>query len=201
MPRSLGSNDRNLLKDAVEIIGVDEVGRGCLAGPVVVCAAAFREIPANPLIQDSKVLTAKRRQEAADWVVRHSNGWLVTEVWVDVIDRINILQATRLAMEASVRTLAGPGAVAVVDQVSLGDVGCRVIARPKADSDYFSVAAASVLAKVHRDRLMARMAIEHPVWGWNRNMGYGTREHRLALEQYGRSYLHRKSFRWSPVLP
>ena len=88
MPRSLGSNDRNLLKDAVEIIGVDEVGRGCLAGPVVVCAAAFREIPANPLIQDSKVLTAKRRAEAADWVVRHSKGWLVTEVWIEVIDRI-----------------------------------------------------------------------------------------------------------------
>ena len=123
MQRSLGFNDRKLLLDADEIIGVDEVGRGCLAGPVGVCAVAFCRIPRNPLIQDSRVLTPRRRDEAADWVRDHCRRWLVTEVWVDVIDRINILEATRLAMEASVRTLCGPGTVASVDQVALGAVG------------------------------------------------------------------------------
>jgi ribonuclease HII len=201
VPRSLGFKDRKLLLDADEVIGVDEVGRGCLAGPVVVCAVAFCRIPRNPLVQDSKVLTPRHRGEAADWVRNHCVRWLVTEVWVDVIDRVNILEATRLAMEASVRTLSCPGAVAIVDQVSLGDVGCPVIARPKADSQFFSVAAASVVAKVHRDELMNRLALEYPEWGWKRNKGYGTKEHRSALQENGRSYLHRKSFRWSPVLP
>jgi len=201
VPRSLGFNDRKLLLDADEVIGVDEVGRGCLAGPVVVCAVAFCSIPRNPLIQDSKVLTPRRRDEAADWVRNHCKRWLATEVWVDLIDRVNILEATRLAMEASVRTLGGPRTVAIVDQVSLGDVGCPVIARPKADSQFFSVAAASIVAKVHRDELMSRLALEYPEWGWKRNKGYGTEEHRSALQKNGRSYLHRKSFRWSPVLP
>jgi len=201
VPRSLGFNDRKLLCDATEIIGVDEVGRGCLAGPLVVCAAAFREIPSNPLIRDSKAMTRRRRVEAYGWLQEVCDRWLVMEIWIDVIDRVNILESTRLAMEASVRTLKSSGSVVVVDHVALGDLGCRVVARPKADRDFFCVAAASVIAKVHRDELMARMASNHPEFGWNRNRGYGTEEHRKALQEHGRSYLHRKSFGWSPVLP
>jgi ribonuclease HII len=201
VPRSLGSADRKLLADADQIIGVDEVGRGCLAGPVVVAAVVFDRIPSNPMIQDSKALTPSRREQADVWVRRRCRSHLVVEVWVDVIDRLNILQATRLAMTSCVRTLAGPGSVVVVDQVKLGEMGCRVISSPKADSRYFSVAAASVVAKVHRDRLMATLATAHPEWGWDRNKGYGTSSHRRALQEYGGSYLHRKSFKWSPVLP
>lgn len=198
---ALGSKDRNLLKNATRIVGVDEVGRGCLAGPVVVCGVVFEKIPANPLIQDSKILTARQREQGAVWVVGSCCDWLVLEVWPEVIDRINILEAVRLAMRAVVTVLAGPGMVVVVDQVDLGPMECPVQAQPKADANFFSVAAASVLAKVHRDRLMAELSRNHPLWGWPTNKGYGTLQHREALEKHGPSYIHRRSFRWSPVLP
>jgi ribonuclease HII len=198
---ALGSRDRKLLRDAEQIVGIDEVGRGCLAGPVVVCGVAFRRILSNPLVRDSKQLTARRREEAAEWVLTHCEKWLLTEVWVELIDRVNILEATRLAMRTTARELGSAGSTVVVDQVDPGDVGCPVMARSRADSEFFCVAAASIVAKVHRDRLMAKLSDRHPEWGWVRNKGYGTRQHRSALQEHGRSYLHRKSFRWSPVLP
>ena len=198
---ALGSKDRNILKNAAQVVGVDEVGRGCLAGPVVVCGVVFEKIPANPLIQDSKILTARQRVQGAAWVVGNCCDWLVLEVWPEVIDRINILEAVRLAMRAVVTVLAGPGTVVVVDQVDLGRMECPVQAQPKADANFFSVAAASVVAKVHRDRLMAELSRNHPLWGWPTNKGYGTLQHREALEKHGPSYIHRRSFRWSPVLP
>ena len=198
---ALGSKDRNILKNAAQVVGVDEVGRGCLAGPVVVCGVVFEKIPANPLIQDSKILTARQREQGAAWVVGNCCDWLVLEVWPEVIDTINILEAVRLAMRAVVTVLAGPGTVVVVDQVDLGRMECPVQAQPKADADFFSVAAASVVAKVHRDRLMAELSRNHPFWGWPNNKGYGTLQHREALEKHGPSYIHRRSFRWSPVLP
>jgi ribonuclease HII len=197
----LGANDREILEQSDTIIGIDEVGRGCLAGPVVVCGVCFATIPENPAIQDSKIMSSRQREQAAAWLIAHSQRWLIIEVWVEIIDRINILQATRTAMRAALRSLAGPGCSAVVDQVELGESVCPVFARSRADASYFCVAAASILAKVHRDRLMARLACSHPHWGWQRNRGYGTREHRLALQEYGSSLFHRKSFRWSPVLP
>lgn len=198
---ALGSKDRNILKNAAQVVGVDEVGRGCLAGPVVVCGVVFEKIPANPLIQDSKILTARQREQSAAWVVGNCCDWLVLEVWPEVIDKINILEAVRLAMRAVVTVLAGPGTVVVVDQVDLGRMECPVLSQPKADADFFSVAAASVVAKVHRDRLMAELSRNHPLWGWPNNKGYGTLQHREALEKHGPSYIHRRSFRWSPVLP
>ncbi len=171
---ALGSKDRNILKSAARVVGVDEVGRGCLAGPVVVCGVAFEQIPANPLIQDSKILTARQRERAAEWTVENCRDWLVLEVWPEVIDRINILEAVRLAMRAVVTVLAESGTVAVIDQVDLGPMECPVLAQPKADAVFFSVAAASVVAKVHRDRLMVDLSRNHPLWGWPTNKGYGT---------------------------
>jgi ribonuclease HII len=100
-----------------------------------------------------------------------------------------------------VHVLAEPDSVVVVDQVDLGVMAVPIRSQPKADERFFCVAAASVVAKVHRDRLMAELSRNHPHWGWSKNRGYGTLEHRKALEKHGRSYLHRKSFRWSPVLP
>lgn len=198
---ALGAHDRKILETAQHIIGVDEVGRGCLAGPVAVGGVVFDRVPDNPLIQDSKSLTARQRDHAAEWVRARSSRWVVFEVWPELIDRINILEAVRLAMRTVVTVLAVPGTVAVVDQVELGDMEIPIRATPKADTVYFSVAAASILAKVHRDRLMAELSGTHPHWGWPNNKGYGTAEHRKALEKHGASYLHRKSFRWSPVLP
>ena len=199
--RCLGSNDRRLLRRASSIVGIDEVGRGCLAGPVVVCGVRFDTIAAHPLIQDSKTLTARQRGEAAEWVLQSCRDWVVLEVWVELIDRLNILQAVRLAMRACVRTLACPGSVVVVDGVDLGEEGCFIHSPVRADATFFSVAAASIVAKVHRDRLMVDLDGRNPGWGWGQNKGYGTAEHRRALASAGRSYLHRKTFRWSPVLP
>lgn len=198
---ALGSRDRNILESAARVVGVDEVGRGCLAGPVAVCGVAFEQIPTNPMIQDSKTLTARQREHAAEWITGNCSDWVVLEVWPEVIDRINILEAVRLAMRAAVTVLAGAGTVAVIDQVDVGPLDCAVLARPKADSKFFSVAAASVVAKVHRDRLMADLSGIHQHWGWLTNKGYGTAQHRKALEKHGPSYIHRRSFRWSPVLP
>jgi len=197
---ALGTNDRKILQGAVHVVGVDEVGRGCLAGPVVVCGVSFVRIPRNPLIQDSKTLTARQRGIAADWVLERCADWLLVEIWPELIDRLNILGAVRLAMRTAVATLARPGTVAVVDHVDLGDVGVPLRTQPKADSSFFCVAAASIVAKVHRDRLMAELAVDHHHWEWERNKGYGTAAHRSALQEHGRSYLHRRSFAWSPVV-
>lgn len=197
----LGSNDRRLLQSASSIVGVDEVGRGCLAGPVVVGGVRFESVAREPLIQDSKTLNAKERERAAAWVLRHCSDWAVVEIWVELIDRLNILEAVRLAMCACVRSIAGPGTVVVADGVDVTADTCTVVAPVRADATYFSVAAASIVAKVHRDHLMAELDGRHPEWGWRNNKGYGTLEHRRALQNSGRSYLHRKTFRWTPVLP
>jgi ribonuclease HII len=199
--RTLGSKDRDLLKDGREIVGIDEVGRGCLAGPVVVCGVGFSRIPVNPLIQDSKKLSARRREEAAAWLIEHCERWLISEVWVELIDRLNILEATRLAVRTIAGIMAAESTTIVVDQVDPGVEIGSVHALPRADAEFFCVAAASILAKVHRDRLMARLACHHTQWHWDHNKGYATVQHRKALDRYGRSYLHRKSFAWSPVLP
>ncbi|PWB76364.1 MAG: ribonuclease HII [Holophagae bacterium] len=196
----LGPNDRRLLRSATSIIGVDEVGRGCLAGPVVVCGVRFAAIARQPLVQDSKTLSARQREQAAEWVVRTCSDWVVLEVWVELIDRLNILEAVRLAMRTCVRALAVPGSVAVVDAVEIGEEHTDIHSPVRADATFFSVAAASIVAKVHRDRLMVELDARHPGWGWRRNKGYGTAEHRRALAESGRSYLHRKTFRWSPVV-
>ena len=199
--KPLGLKDREILRGAESIIGVDEVGRGALAGPVVVCAASFAAIPDDPGVRDSKQLTGNRRDEAASRLRASGARWVVCEVWVELIDKLNILEATRLAMRAAAGALVTPGAVVVTDYVDPGDLGCRVLSPKKADREYFSVAAASILAKVHRDRIMVDLGAEQPHWGWEWNKGYGTIAHRLALENCGPGALHRRSFRWSPVLP
>jgi ribonuclease HII len=199
--RILGELDRAVLDRADRVIGVDEVGRGALAGPVVVGAVGFDHIPVEPRVRDSKRVSAARRCELAGWIRAQCACWVVVEIWRDVIDRINILQATRAAMRAAIRTLAGSGTEAVVDHVELGNLGVPVHSVTGADDLYFSVAAASILAKVHRDHVMQELAAEDDRWKWSRNVGYGTQEHRLAIARFGRSYLHRRSFRVVRVLP
>jgi ribonuclease HII len=202
MPRTaLGREDRKLLREAEYIIGIDEVGRGCLAGPVVVCGVSFAKIPPNPHVRDSKVVPAGQREQVAAWIRENCQAWLLVEVWVELIDRINILESTRLAVQTILRTLSSPRAIAVVDHVDPGEMDCPVRAVPRADARYFSVAAASLVAKVHRDRMMADLTPRYPEWTWCDNKGYGTRKHRQALEKHGTTVLHRKSFEWSPVLP
>jgi len=197
----LGSKDRDLLLGANAIIGVDEVGRGALAGPVVVCAAAFEEIPDDGEVRDSKLLSPRRRDSIAVRLRSSGARWVVCEVWPELIDRINILEATRLAMAAAARTLIAPRSVVITDYVNPGDLGCRILSPKRADRDYFCVAAASIVAKVHRDRIMVDLGRQDPRWKWERNKGYGTVDHRRALQNVGPGILHRRSFGWSPVLP
>ncbi|MDH3813853.1 MAG: ribonuclease HII [Acidobacteriota bacterium] len=197
----LGSKDRDLLLGANAIIGVDEVGRGALAGPVVVCAAAFEEIPDDGEVRDSKLLSPRRRASIAVRLRSSGARWVVCEVWPELIDRINILEATRIAMAAAARTLIAPRSVVITDYVNPGDLGCRILSPKRADRDYFCVAAASIVAKVHRDRIMVDLGRQDPRWKWERNKGYGTVDHRRALQNVGPGILHRRSFGWSPVLP
>jgi ribonuclease HII len=198
---TLGSRDREILLDAKTVIGVDEVGRGALAGPVVVCAAAFEKIPDDDEVRDSKLLSPGRRDSIAVRLRSCGARWVVCEIWPELIDRINILEATRLAMAATARSLVGPRSVVITDHVHPGDLGCRTLSPKRADRDYFSVAAASIVAKVHRDRIMVDLGHQDPRWKWERNKGYGTVDHRRALQNIGPGILHRRSFEWSPVLP
>ena len=198
---ALGSRDRDILCDVDTVIGVDEVGRGALAGPVVVCAVAFEQIPDDEEVQDSKLLSPRRREKVASRLRNCGSRWAACEIWPGLVDRINILEATRLAMAASARALVVSNAVVVTDHVNPGDLGCRVLSPKKADRKYFCVAAASILAKVHRDRLMVDLGEKDPRWQWVRNKGYGTEAHRRALQLHGPGPLHRRSFTWSPVLP
>ena len=197
----LGSKDREILREADSVIGVDEVGRGALAGPVVVCAVALTEIPDDAEVRDSKLLTARQREAIAVRMRDSGVRWAACEVWPVVIDRLNILESTRLAMSAAARVLATPRSVVITDHVDPGDLGCRVLSPARADRQYFSVAAASILAKVHRDRLMIELGRRDPRWQWDRNKGYGTVAHRRALQELGPGDIHRRSFGWAPVLP
>jgi len=196
---ALGSKDRQLLQDSDAIVGVDEVGRGALAGPVVVCAARFESIPFDDGIQDSKLLNAKQRQESVERLLDRGVRWTVCEISPGEIDRINILEATRLAMRAAAVTVVEPSSFVVTDHVDPGDLGCRVICPARADLEYFCVAAASIIAKVHRDRIMVELGHRDPRWGWERNMGYGTPQHRAALSRWPPTAHHRRSFCWKPV--
>jgi ribonuclease HII len=197
--RALGWRDRQLLRGVPRIVGVDEVGRGALAGPVVVAGVAFERIPVAAEVQDSKVLTRRQRERAAGWIRAHCAQWAVVEVGVDLVDRLNILEATRCAMRAVARTLATSAAVVVVDAVELGLTGLPVLAPRHADARFFAVAAASIVAKVHRDSLLVELAGRYPAWGWERNVGYPSREHRQALVDSGLTFLHRRSFRCVPA--
>ncbi len=201
MRAALGAADRVLLREAPIIIGVDEVGRGSLAGPVVVSAVAWSSIPENCEVQDSKRMTPKARDRAAAWVREQCHDWTIVEIWPRVIERKGIAEATRLAMKSALGEVVESGAVAVVDALDLGSAPVRVLSEIRADSRYFCVASASIVAKVHRDAIMSRLALRYPGWVWEKNKGYGTLAHRRALSSGGPTFLHRRTFSWRPVLP
>ncbi|MUG79796.1 ribonuclease HII [Bombella sp. ESL0380] len=184
------------------VAGVDEVGRGPLAGPVVAAAVVFRAPPSpllSGLLDDSKKLTARRREKAYaalledDTVCAALGAASVLE-----IDRLNIGQACHLAMRrAMVRLAEALGewpAVALIDGNRAPSLPCRVETVVKGDSRSLSIAAASILAKVVRDRLMTRLAMRHGNYGWDRNAGYGTAHHLTGLKEEGITLHHRRSF-------
>lgn len=180
------------------ICGVDEVGRGPLAGPVVAAAAI---LPVSGLpdgiaskINDSKKLSDKQR-EALFPALTELCLYCVAEATVEEIDKLNILHASLLAMTRAVRGLAQVPHHALIDGNKLPkDMPCPCSTIVKGDSKSLSIAAASIIAKVTRDRLMKELAKEHPAYGWDRNAGYGTAVHMQALKQFGPTSWHRLSF-------
>ena len=183
------------------ICGMDEVGRGPLAGPVVAGAVVFPRWyrPDGGVLEklnDSKKLSARVREELTLEIKKHALGWAVAAVEPDTIDQINILQATMLAMNSAVELLPVRPDLLLVDgnrfKTNLGIPYTTIV---KGDSLVFSIAAASVLAKTHRDGIMAAYSKEWPEYGFLRHVGYGTGEHVKAIIEHGRCPIHRKSFK------
>ncbi len=178
------------------IAGVDEVGRGCLAGPVVAAACILdldRELPAA--LDDSKKLTADVRENIAEELKQTAIAFAIGQVEADEIDRINILEATKKAMLQAIATLSVPADFVLVDALRLKQLHLPQRAIIKGDSVSASIAAASILAKTYRDALMTEYAIEYPDYGFDGHKGYGAVSHLEALKKHGPCILHRKSFR------
>ncbi|MBI1284413.1 MAG: ribonuclease HII [Thiobacillus sp.] len=176
------------------LCGVDEAGRGPLAGPVV--AAAVMLDPGKPIegLRDSKKLSARARERLADEIRMHAVAWCVAEASVEEIDRLNILHATMLAMQRAVAGLGFPPDEVWVDGNRCPEWAWRSQAVVKGDDKVASIAAASILAKTARDHLMCRLHIEFPAYGFDRHMGYGTAAHLAALKAHGACPQHRRSF-------
>ena len=173
------------------IAGIDEVGRGPLAGPVVAAAVILLEPCAG--LADSKLLSAERREELAAEVRRVA--WIgLGAASVAEIDRLNILRASLLAMRRAVARLGCLPELALVDGDRMPELPCPAEAVIDGDATVPAISAASIVAKVARDRLMRRLAQRYPGYGWDTNVGYATAEHRAALQQLGASCHHRRSF-------
>ncbi len=176
--------------------GLDEVGRGCLAGPVVAAAVILPSDYTHPFLTDSKLLSAAQRKGLCVEIEREAIAWAIGEASAREIEKINILKASFLAMHRAVGQLSIEPEHLLVD-------GNRFVPYPgmahscivKGDSRFFSIAAASVLAKTYRDDLMARLAVDFPQYGWETNAGYPTVHHRRALNEKGPTVHHRRTFR------
>lgn len=175
--------------------GCDEAGRGCLAGPVFAAAVILPPGFLHPLLTDSKQLSEREREQVRAIVEREAVAWAIGRAEVEEIDRINILQASFLAMHRALEQLPVQPEHVLVDGNRFrpyGNVPHQCIV--KGDGLYANIAAASVLAKTHRDAEMRRLAEQFPAYGWAENKGYPTAAHREALRQYGPTPHHRQSF-------
>ena len=187
-----------LEKGLFNIAGVDEVGRGSWAGPVVAAAVVFRTEKwpdiVNIGINDSKKLSPKRRQFFFDIIQNYAYvgiGFASN----DEIDQINILRATFLAMDRSIKNLAITPGYSLIDGDKVPPNNPAAEAIVKGDGRSLSIAAASIIAKVTRDRLMIKLSLNFPAYAWDLNKGYGTKKHREGLEQFGVTKFHRKSYK------
>lgn len=187
--------ERSYFEKGVQIIcGVDEAGRGPLAGPVCAAAVILPEGLEIPGLNDSKKLTDKRRRELAPIIQQQALAYGIAFASHEEIDAINILQATFLAMERAMGQLKIHPELALIDGNRQKDFGINVETVVKGDSRSANIAAASVLAKVTRDNYMEAMALEYPGYGFEIHKGYGTKAHYDALRQLGPSPIHRMTF-------
>jgi ribonuclease HII len=175
--------------------GCDEAGRGCLAGPVVAAAVILPRNFRHAVLNDSKKLTAKQRSELREEIMDSAIAWNVAFVDNEAIDEMNILRASVRAMHIAIEGLKKEPQFLLIDGnrfYSYKSIDYKTIV--KGDSIYFSIAAASVLAKTHRDEYMNKIHNEFPQYGWDKNKGYPTRFHRAAIAKYGITPYHRRSF-------
>lgn len=178
------------------VAGVDEVGRGCLAGPVVAAACILDLAKTVPdKLNDSKKLTAKQREEIGEELRTNALAFGIGAVDADEIDRINILEATKKAMSLAIGALKPKADYLLVDALQLKHVRLPQKSIVKGDSISYSIAAASVIAKTYRDALMTEYDSEFPQYGFADHKGYGAASHRAAIQEYGPCSLHRKTFR------
>ncbi len=187
-------DNKYLDKNVKLIAGVDEAGRGPLAGPVVAAAVIFSPDVFIEGVNDSKVLSEKRREELFVKIIKESIAHSVSVVPAEVIDDINILNASLLAMKRSVHKLKVHPDLILIDGNKSFKNKIPTITIVKGDTKSFSIAAASIVAKVTRDRIMKELAIEYPVYKWEKNKGYPTKQHRESIKLNGTSPFHRKKF-------
>ena len=188
--------DREYYKSYGPVCGTDEAGRGPLAGPVVAAAVILPDSCVIEGLDDSKKLTEKKREKLYDIIREQALAYAIVEISPEEIDSLNILRASLTAMQravAKVRETVSPAAV-LIDGNQQADFGVPSFTVVKGDSISQSIAAASVLAKVYRDRLMMKLAEEYPVYGIAKHKGYPTPEHKLAVYEHGPSPIHRRSF-------
>ena len=176
------------------VCGIDEVGRGPLAGPVVACACILPKDCGILYINDSKKLSAKKREELYDIITKEAVSYGIGVVSREVIDDVNILNATYQAMREAIAALKVRPSVLLNDAVTIPEVDIKHVPIIKGDAKSISIGAASILAKVYRDRLMDEYAKQYPEYGFEQNKGYGTAAHIEAIRKYGLTPIHRRSF-------
>ncbi|MCL4145021.1 UNVERIFIED_CONTAM: hypothetical protein GTU68_051965 [Idotea baltica] len=176
------------------IAGVDEVGRGPLAGPVITAAVILPEQFDLPGLTDSKKLSAKKREGLSTVIKQQAICWAIGEANIQEIDQLNILHATMLAMQRAVAELSIQPYKILVDGNRAPDFGIPAQAIIGGDGLEACISAASVIAKVWRDEIMSKYAEQFPQYGFERNSGYPTKQHREALQKYGVTSIHRRSF-------
>ena len=192
MEPDFGQEEAALQGGAIFVVGVDEVGRGPLAGPVTAAAVRLEPGRLPQGLRDSKAMTALARERLYDWLMQHAQV-SVAHASVEEIDALNILRASHLAMERAVAALPADHALVDGNLIPRG-LACASRAIVKGDAKCLSIAAASVVAKVTRDRIMVDLAQQHPPYGWERNAGYPTKAHLQALLDFGVTPFHRRSF-------
>ena len=181
------------------IAGCDEAGRGCLAGPVVAAAVILPNNFKNKMLNDSKLLSEKKRDLLRKVIEKQATCWAIGIVSPEEIDKINILNASFLAMHRAIKKLYVEPEFLIIDGNRFNPYqGINHECIIKGDGKYLAIAAASVLAKTYRDDIMKKLAVEFPDYNWEKNKGYPTKQHRNAIKKIGISKHHRKSFQLLP---
>ncbi|MCD8446254.1 ribonuclease HII [Tenacibaculum finnmarkense] len=179
--------------------GTDEAGRGCLSGPVVAAAVILPENFKHELLNDSKQLSEKKRQELRPYIEKHALAYAVAFVSHQEVDQINVLQASITGMQRAIAKLSPQPEFIIVDGNKFKpykDIPHQTIV--KGDAKFMSIAAASILAKTYRDDYMEKIDKEYPQYKWKKNKGYPTKEHRNAIREFGITPYHRKTFKLLP---